>query len=223
MPKSSKIVNFYQKVASDLKKLGVISYPDTRNLSPQQKGWVTRRAAEYAQVLAKPENFHIAKVSKKTAAEFKGAGYKVTKTQKLIVPLHTSERGKFESAKISKGKIIFKAKGITETVTPSNAKNFHAKIAELSKKKLKNNQMLTVKIGDNASFNSRFDNINDLFKYLTTTFKPNGGKTAKDLSRYMSIVEVEKTGAAKNESSRNSRKPANKKAGQVTRKNPSGK
>lgn len=212
-------------------------------MSPQQRGWITRRAAEYAQVLAKPENFHIAKVSKKTAKEFKGAGYKVTKTQKLIVPLHTSERGKFDSVKISKGKLIFKGGNITEIVTPSNAANFHQKIAELAKKKLKNNQMLTVKIGDNASFNSRFDNINDLFKYLTTTFKPTGGKTAQDLSRYMSIVEVEKKQETKlqkamrenpedyldyseqqnNGLTRNSSKAHKKETPKISRKNPKGK
>jgi len=228
MAKKSKIVNFYEQAGRDLKKLGVVSYPDLKTLSPQQKGWITRKAAEFKEVLKNPQNFAIRKVSKATAQELKGAGYKTTKTQKAIIPLHTADTGRMDSVKIQKGKLIFKGQGITEIVTPSNAANFHQKIAELGKKKLKKNQMLTVKIGDNAPFKSRFDNVGELFHYLKNTFKPIGTKGEKlkpaDLARYMSIVEVERN--PKNvKPAPDSRTPRakNKKAGQVTRKNPRGK
>lgn len=165
-------------------------------MSPQQKGWITRKANEYAEVLKHPENFEVKTVKKReTLRDLKASGYQTTKTKKVIIPLHTSDSGKFDSARIVKGKIIFKGSGLTETVTPSTVKDFHKKLKTLADKKLKNNQMLTVKIGDSASFNSRFDSYADLYKYLTQTFNPKPGKDGKkikgrDLMRYMSIVEV---------------------------------
>lgn len=154
-----------------------------------------RRDAKYSRVIKHPDEFHVAKVGKPMQKELKGSGYYVTPTGKAIIPLETSERGRFDSVKIKKGKLIFKGGGITEIVTPSTAKNFHSKIAELTKKKLKKNQMLTVKIGDNASFNHRFGSYADLYKYLTTTgadgFNRKHGITDQQLGRYMSIVEVE--------------------------------
>jgi hypothetical protein len=197
-PTKSKEKSFYRETAKILKNYGVISYPDIRSLSPQQKGWITRRASEYAQVIAHPDAFHIAKVGKTAAVELKASGYKVSKTRRAFIPLKSAEHqgAMYDSAKISKGKVIFKGGKITETVTPATAANFHGKLSELASKKLKNNQMLTVKIGDNASFNSRFQSYADLYKYLTKEFKPNPGKngkkiTGKSLMRHMSIVEVE--------------------------------
>jgi hypothetical protein len=197
-PVKSKDKSFYRETAKILKNYGVISYPDIRNLSPQQKGWITRRAAEYAEIIAHPDAFHIAKVKPKTAETLKASGYKASATNKVFIPLKSAESpgAQYDSAKIRQGKIIFKGGKITETVTPATAANFHGKLSELANKKLKNNQMLTVKIGDNASFNSRFQSYADLYKYLTKEFKPNPGKngkkiTGKSLMRYMSIVEVE--------------------------------
>lgn len=159
-----------------------------------------------------PEDFHIAKVSKATAKELKGSGYKVTKTGRAVIPLRSAESAgaKYDSAKISKGKIIFKSGGITEIVTPSTAKNFHSKLKVLATKPLKNNQMLTVKIGTNASFNSRFTSYGELYKYITETFNPKPGKDGKkvtgaDLMRYMSIVEVTSPKVTKNDSPKSPR------------------
>ena len=229
MVKKSKIVNFYEQAGRDLKKLGVVSYPDLKSLSPQQKGWITRKAAEFKEVLKNPQNFAIRKVSKATAQELKGAGYKTTKTNKVAIPLHKTDTGRMDSVKISRGKLIFKGNGITEIVTPSNAANFHDKVTELGKKKLKRNQYLTIKIGDNAPFQSRHSNLGELFYYIKNTFKPIGPKGEKlkpeDLARYMSIVEVTEKTPKNVKPAPDSRTPRakNKKAGQVTRKNPSGK
>ena len=269
MAKSSKIVSFYESAARDLKKLGVVSYPDIKNLSPQQKGRITRlmgvrppektwkswtdeqkarfrRDAKFGEAVNHPEKFHIANVSKKVKNELKQSGFLATpKKSKVIIPLHSSERGEFTKAKIVTRKnkkrgtfthIVMTGPGIRETITPSNAANFHDKLNELAKKKLKNNQMVTIKIGDNATFNTRFDNVNDLYKYMKEDMKIKD-TTAEALARYMSIVEVE---TAKQKSmrenpedytdyleqqnngpTRNSGKT--KAAPKITRKNPKGK
>lgn len=123
----------------------------------------------------------------------KASGIKVSKTLRAIVPL----KG-FDSATIRGEKIIFEGrnkkmgKRIKETVTLAQSHDFHAKLKHLSKTKLKKNQYLTVKIGDNASFNNRFQNYADLFHYVNNVFTPKDkGQSKEKLMRHISIVEIE--------------------------------
>ena len=168
-------------------------------LTRGQLTWVARQARENAQLLKRPEDFKVAMVSKSTAKAMKASGIKVSKTNKAIVPL----KG-FDKATIKGEKIIFEGrnkktgKGIKETVTLAQAHDFHAKLKHLSKTKLKKNQYLTVKIGDNASFNNRFQNYADLFHYVQNVFTPKDrGQSKEKLLRYMSIVEIESKPHAK--------------------------
>lgn len=138
----------------------------------------------------------MANVSKKTAKQLKESGYKVTRLGKAIIP-----KKEFEKVQIKDGALKFtgtnkSGQKITEKVTLVSAKDFHSKLLSISKKPLKRNQMLTIKIGDNSAFNARFQNYADLHKYLTMEFKPNPGKNGKkttvaQLMRHISIVEIE--------------------------------
>lgn len=173
------------------------------------------RYGAFREYIKHPENFHVAKPQKATLETLKKSGYHTTKKGALI-PLNTVDGSKFDSAKIVKGKIVYTGKTkdgkkITEKVTPVSAPDFHDALLAASKKKLKKNQMLTVKIGDNASFSSRFQNYADLFRYITQDFKPKGtvnGKkvTAKYLLRYISLVEVENATTKKPQPKRKNRK-----------------
>lgn len=162
-------------------------------LSRGQLTWVARMARENAQFLKRPEEFKVAKVAKSTAKAMKDSGIKVTKTNRALIPL----KG-FDSATVRGEKITFtgtnKKTGakITEKVTLAQSGEFHAKLKHLSKTKLKKNQFITVKIGDNATFNNRFQNYADLFHYVQNVFTPKDrGQSKEKLLRYMSIVEIE--------------------------------
>ena len=173
----------------------------------------------YRQYIRKPETFHIAKVQKETKNRLIKSGYQATK-KGVLIPLHTVDGSKFDSAKIEKGKIVYKGKTlsgktITEKVTLVDAPDFHSELKRISKTKLKKNQSLTVKIGDNASFSTRFNSYADLYKYINHDFKPKGtahGKKvkARDLLRYISIVEIEENGPKKSQPKRKNSKKGKK-------------
>lgn len=129
----------------------------------------------------------------------KASGIKVSKTLRAIIPL----KG-FDKATIKGEKIIFEGSNkktgtaVKETVTLAQSHDFHSKLKRLAKTKLEKNQYLSVKIGDNASFNNRFQNYADLFHYVQNVFEPSdSGQSKEKLFRYMSIVEVESKPHAK--------------------------
>lgn len=152
------------------------------------------KALEFKRLIDHPEEFKVAKVASKTAKVMKASGIKVSKTNRAIIPL----KG-WSKATVKGDKIIFEGTNkksgnrMKETVTLAQADDFHAKLKRLSKTKLKKNQALTVKIGDNAAFNNSFQNYADLFHYVNNVFTPKDrGQTKEKLIRWMSIVEVEK-------------------------------
>lgn len=154
--------------------------------------WVANRANKFKELLKSPDKFKIATVNKESAKAFKSSGYKVTKTGKAIIP----KKG-FDKVTVRNGTVIFEGvnpstgKSIKETVTLATSKDFHDKLLGLSKRKLKKNEMLTVKIGDHAAFNARFQNYSDLFHYVQNVFTPkDNGARKEDLVRQMSIVEI---------------------------------
>jgi hypothetical protein len=199
LSKSAIKASQLKETIKKLHSVGLIDYKPGMELTRGQLTWVARQARENAQLLKRPDEFKVAKVSKSTAKAMKASGIKVSKTNKAIVPL----KG-FDKATIKGEKIIFEGrnkktgKGIKETVTLAQAHDFHAKLKHLSKTKLKKNQYLTVKIGDNASFNNRFQNYADLFHYVQNVFTPKDrGQSKEKLLRYMSIVEIESKPHAK--------------------------
>lgn len=161
-----------------------------RNLSTGQKSRITKLAQEYGHALRHPELFHIAKVGKETAKSLKDSGYKVTPTNRALIPLH-----EYQSAKIKKGYIEFKSGNLTEKSYLAGAKDFHKKLEGITKRRLKRNEMITAKIGDSAAFNTRFSRYSDLYKYLSSFYPKDPGMTREKLYGLLSVVTVEKRGS----------------------------
>lgn len=180
MPVSKLTINL-------LNKYGLVDYTPGQILTRGQKGYLTKVIKKYSHLLKHPEDFHVAKVSEKTAKELKDSGFNVGKNNKAIIP-----KNGYEKVRVKKGQIIFegynKKNGtkIIEKTTISKSNEFFDKLKRISKKKLKRNEYLTIKIGDNSSANSLFTSYEDLYKYVTEIFKPK----SKDAYRYMSIVEI---------------------------------
>lgn len=156
------------------------------------------KALEYRQFLLHPEEFRVFDIDKKNVKAFKDSGLKVTGKRKSVIPL----KG-FDDVQVDGEKLIYtgrnkRGKKITEKITLAQSGNFHARLKELSELKLKKNQFITVKIGDNATFNNRFQNYADLYHYVQNVFQPKDkGQTKEKLLRYMSIVEIEEKSHAK--------------------------
>lgn len=184
----SSIDKTYQKAAIDLKRLGLIDYDLRFRLSSAQKGRITLLKKEYGHAIKHPEAFHIATVGKARAKELRGAGFKVTPKNKAVIPLH-----EYTSAKIKKGMIEFKAGRMTEKVILSNSDNFHQKAFALSQRKLKKNEMLTARIGNNGPFlRARFVNYADLYHYVNHVFQAKDpGESTNRIRGLMSIVILE--------------------------------
>jgi hypothetical protein len=188
------IKSFYQKVAGDLKRLGLIDYDLRKNLSTGQKSRIATLARDYGHALKHPELFHIAKVGEERKKELIKSGFKVTPTNRAVIPLMN-----YESARIKKGNIEFKANGMSEKTYLAGSKNFIPTFEKLARKKLKRNQMITVRIGDHAPFNSRFNTVEALTHYVRNVFTPKDkGAEKEKLQRLMSIVTIEISPGKKN-------------------------
>lgn len=176
-----------------LRSWGIIdkSYQFNKPLNKYQKGVITKKMQEYGHAVRRPELFHIATVAASTKKLIKRAGYKVTKTGKVLIPLR-----EYTSATITKNKIVFKnGRGLEDTQFLSNEKNFLEKLKSLTSKKLSLNKMVTLKIGDNSPFSKRFSNYRELYHYLNEEFSPKdirGGRQLKkaQILPLISIVEV---------------------------------
>lgn len=136
----------------------------------------------------------MAKVGKTTAKELKASGFKVTPKRKAIIPLHD-----FDTAKISKGTILFTSGRITEKTILAGSKDFHKKLKALSQTKLPRNSMVTARIGDNGPFQrSRFGNYSDLYNYVQNVFTPKDENADKNaLIMQMSVVTINMPKGAK--------------------------
>lgn len=175
-----------------LNRLGLIDYKPNQELSKGQKGWLTKVVKANRELIKFPERFDVKKVSKSSAKDLKSSGYQITKSRRAIIP----KKG-FEKITLSKGQLTFEGKNhktgkkITEKVTLTNTSTFDKKLKELSGKKLKQNQMLTVKIGDNAAFNTAFKSYGEMLQYLRNFEPKDPGMTRAKIARYISIVEIE--------------------------------
>lgn len=146
---------------------------------------------EYAHYIKRPEDFVVRKVSEKTASTMKKSGIKATATNRAVIP----KKG-FDAVHIKGDKLTYEGRTksgtkVTETVSLIGSPNFEAHIKHLSKKKLKRNQALTVKIGENSTLNRSFQNIAELSQYVNNIqFKLGAGQTKGDILRQISIVEI---------------------------------
>lgn len=183
----SSIDKSYHKSAVDLKKLGLIDYDLRSRLSTGQKARITVLKQTYGHALKYPGLFHVAKVGNERANELRAAGFKVTPTNRAVIPLN-----EFKSATIKKGAIEFRSGRMTEKVILAGSKDFHKKAFEVSQKKLKKNQLLTARVGNSEIFKQKFTSYKDLYKYVQHVFVANDpGESTARIRGLMSIVTLE--------------------------------
>ena len=177
---------------SDAKKLrsyGLIPAYDFRSkLTKSQKANISRKTKQYEHLLKHPESFKVTTVSKETAKKIKrqGGDIKVI-DNKVIIPL-----GRFSSAKIIKGKIIYDSVDRKEEVYLESAENILDLLEILGNKKVPNNQLVTARIGSSSGFlNSSFSTYRKLYLYITEFFGPEMDESKRDkLILQMSLVTV---------------------------------
>lgn len=173
----------YTKSAKALKKLGLIDF-SIRTLSPAQKGTITKLVKKYKAILKHPKDFVIRPVSKKTNDVAKKSGYLGNK-KSIFLPKHDAEK-----VSINNNKITYQRKGKKEEVfLIGDIKAFYKK-ANFLQSKLKKNQLVTFKYGQNAASNYSFNSLEELRKYLTEVLEPRFKE--KNMFSQISIVTLER-------------------------------
>lgn len=183
-----------KKTIRALNKLGAVDYTPDTVLTKWQKYNLKKKTIEFRQVLKNPDEFKVARVSKNTARALLKSGFQVTKTLKAVIP----KKG-FDTVKIDGSELLYTGtnkktgKKITELVTLiGDTRGFEAQINRLRKVKLKKNQTLSVKIGDNATMARHFTTLAELENYINkVSFRLSPGQTREDILKIISIVTVE--------------------------------
>jgi hypothetical protein len=189
----------YKDVGKTLKDLGFIDYDLRRNLNSGQKSQITKLARQYSQLIRNPKDFHVQAAPKGTREGLRTAGFTVNKGGKVIVPKYEYER-----VTVRRGHVTLQKGGKREDIYLAGSKQFFDKLKNLNetKKKLARNQMLTVQIGDNNAFSSRFRSYWELYQYLTKFQPKDEGESREKLFARMSIVTIEDTTKAKSKRTR---------------------
>jgi len=179
--------NPYIDKAKELKRLGVISYDLRSTLSSAQKGNITRQYEKYGGFIENPHLFHAPHVKTKSAKSLKSSGYLVTPKGRAIIPLKGNSIARISAS----GEIRFEKPGEkSRTLLRRGNETFLERLKRAMNRKLANNQMVTVKIGDNSPFNkSRFSSYAELYFYLQD-FEPDDDDPDANVWPFMQIVEI---------------------------------
>jgi hypothetical protein len=133
-----------------------------RKLTPQQKGAITRQIQKFSTIVNYPDNFAVTQVKNKTAEKITIAAKKIPgkngKT-KLIIPI---EKG--QTVSVKRGNVVFKGGGYNEEVFPGGW-DFFKNAEKAFSKKLKKNEYITMRVGDNRPFSRIFKNMGELLNY----------------------------------------------------------
>ena len=211
----------YKKAIKALSKIGAVNYSVSDNLSKSQRATLRAKMQEYAHYIKRPDDFVVRKVSADTAEVMKKSGIKATATNRAVIPKKgfdtikveaktttrikrdekgeplKDKRGRVKKEKVTSAAIKMEGRTkrgakISEKATLVGGANFEAHIRHLAKKKLKKNQVLSIKIGENATLSRTFQNMSDLVQYVKNIdFKIARGKTRADVERLISVVEIE--------------------------------
>lgn len=155
----------YVEAAKRLRAFGLGgNFNLARKLSPQQKSAITRKYQQYQSIVDYADNYQILTVKNKTAKEITVAAKKIPiknkgKT-KLIVPI---EKG--QKVSIKRGNVVFSGGGFNEEVFKGGW-DFFKNADKVFAKKLKKNEFVTVRVGDNRPFNMRFKDKTSLLNYM---------------------------------------------------------
>ena len=136
------------------------------------------------------DQFVTRKLNPKATETYIKSGFSVLPNSgKVLIP----KKG-FDSVSIRNSELVYKKGNKTEHVyLGGDYEQLLAKATHLSKG-LKRNQLLSFKVGDNASSSTRYLSLADMHQYLTHVLIPratHGKKEAKALFNQISIVTVE--------------------------------
>jgi hypothetical protein len=200
----------YKAVGKKLKELGFIDYDLRRSLNTGQKSQITKLAHQYSQLLSRPQAFHVQTAPKGSKAGLRTAGFTVNKGGKAIIPKY-----EYEKVTLRPGHVYLERGGKREDIYLAGSRQFFDKLKNLNqtKEKLGRNQMLTVQIGDNNAFSSRFRTYWELYQYLTKFSPKDEGESRERLFARMSIVTITDTNTSKPRSKRKAKGYGSKKGG----------
>lgn len=185
----------YLDKARLLKKAGFVDYDLRRNLTQAQKGVITKAWNKNSAVITHADNFVSRKVAPKTADKMKRDGYTVNKKGRVFVQLEGYEKVQIKSHAKTGGRdiTVIRATGNKKSVTKVLVgKELVDALENFDDKKLKKNQFVTIRIGDNAAFKQSYKGKALLMNYIKNSFNPKDKGTDKDyLISQMSIVTIE--------------------------------
>ena len=186
MKKAPLSIDKLKKTIKSLSSIGILNYKasDIKNLSPQQKGAITKKYREYAHYINKPQDFSVKKVSANNKKLLKEAGYKTSNTNRALIPLKGNE-----NVKLKKGELYFtKGERIERVYLSKNSDDLIRKIKSLEKKK---GILIGIKIGENTVANARFLNIKDASNYVQNILIPKKRiESEQEFRPLISMVEI---------------------------------
>lgn len=218
MKKSPLSVEKLRKTIAALKPIGLINYSlsELKNLSPQQKGSITRKYNKLRHFVDHPKEFTIKKTTTKTGKKFKAAGYVTSKTNRVLIPLKGNDSATFRGDQIK-----FKKGKRTETVYLSGDVKEMAK--NIKKATAKKGGLVGFKIGENAIASTQFTNVKDLNNYLTNVMHPKFNTTKDKFKALVSLVQFDDAyidyGETPDNGRKNAKKTSTKKAAKKNRGN----
>lgn len=186
----------YQKRARELKRAGFIDYDLRKTLNQGQKAAITKIWNKTSAVITNADNFESRHVAKAAADKMRRDGYTVNKKGRVFVQKEGYQDVHIKSRKQKGGgrevvitRSIGRKKSVTKVMTGTEVLNALEKFDE---KKLKKNQVVTVRIGDNAAFAIAHKGKQSLMNYINNKFTPKDPGTDKAyLISQMSIVTIE--------------------------------
>lgn len=180
-----KSIDKLHQQAKTLKKFGFIDYDLRKKLSLYKLNKIKKLSLDNGHIVDIPTDFVKRTVSKQTKAIWQEKGYDVSKKY-LIIP-----KNGYDKIHVSKDKITRRNYEKSENIYSYKGLDLYNQLHRLENVKLKQGEYITLKIGKNAMFASRFNGVADLMKYLSKWLPhdPNPNETKEDLIHQMSVVK----------------------------------
>lgn len=179
-----KSIDLLRQQAKTLKKFGFIDYDLRKSLSKYKLNKIKKLVSDNGHIVDIPSDFVKRKVSKETKAVWQEKGYDVS-SKYLIIP-----KNGYDKIRVSKTKITRRNYEKSENIYAYKGLDLYNQLHHLENVKLRQGEYITLKIGKNAAFASRFHGVADLMKYLSKWLPhdPKPNETKEDLIHQMSVV-----------------------------------
>ena len=186
----------YQKKARELKRAGFLDYDLRKTLNQGQKAAITRLWRQNSAVITHADNFESRHVAKAAADKMRRDGYTVNKKGRVFVQKEGYDNVSIKSRKKKDGTRevkITRATGNKKSVTKVYSEfELLSALEKFDSDKLRKNQYVTVRIGDNAAFKLRYKDKKQLLDYVRNSWRPKDPGADRDfLISQMSIVTIE--------------------------------